>query len=228
MSKTDRQQHSSHPRLRRTGFASLDLEPENVLAARHNAEVNAAAEATSFFVADSVVPTSPRDKEALNERVRSAGGLSFVLSNPPASLGGGDDGFGWRRRVLQDSAPFMKYGGVCLLQVSTQYSAARVAALERECPGWRVLGVAQSSPWVRFDLRRPDVLATLTAYAEQEARAAAVPAETAASDARFLPYELRRATLKPPAAGDAETARGEDGLLCADDTASWVRRQLLV
>ena len=56
-----------------------------------------------------------------------AGQIDFIVANPPASEG--DDGFGWRRRVLAGARKYLAASGRMFLSVSSQYGMRRVMGL---------------------------------------------------------------------------------------------------
>lgn len=142
----------------------LDVNPINVAAAAVNAVVNGVSTKARFAVADSFVPVDAIAAARLGEH---SGSLDFVVSNPPASRG--DDGFGFRRRVLGDAQPHLRSGGVVFLNVSQQYGTERTDAL-RFGSAYRPLGVLASSELVPFDLERPELLDNLKDYRAEEAR----------------------------------------------------------
>lgn len=142
----------------------LDVNPINVAAAAVNAVVNGVSTKARFAVANSFTPVDAIAAERL-EAYRSA--LDFVVSNPPASAG--DDGFGFRRRVLKDSMPFLKHGGVVFLNVSQQYGQTRIDELSAD-GSYVPMGVLASSKPVPFDLGRPELLQSLHDYRAEEAK----------------------------------------------------------
>ena len=82
----------------------------------------------------------------------------------------GDDGFGWRRRVLAGALKYLAASGRVFLSVSSQYGMRRVMGLLEEAPGFQYGGVLASTEWVPFDLARPDLLDCLRLYAQEEHR----------------------------------------------------------
>lgn len=148
-----------------TQVIGLDIDAANVAIARQNAARNGVAAKTAFWTADSYRPLPPEGRAALAALV---GRCRFILANPPASEG--DDGFGFRRRVLAEGAPFLAPGGVVFLNISAQYGQERIARLLIEAPGFAHGGVLSSSDWTPFDLQRPDLLRNLHDYAAEERR----------------------------------------------------------
>ncbi|MCB8977996.1 MAG: 50S ribosomal protein L11 methyltransferase [Ardenticatenaceae bacterium] len=146
----------------------LDIAPENVAAARQNAELNGVSEKTSFFLADSYAPTAVSDQNYL---AALHGQIQFILANPPSSEG--DDGFAFRRVVLAEGRPFLAKGGVVFLNISYQYGPQRIAALTEQIDGYRYGGVLASTDWVPFDLEREDLRHCLVLYAAEEERGGA-------------------------------------------------------
>jgi hypothetical protein len=141
-------------------MVGLDLNPLNVAAAITNAQANSVTAKTSFWQADSVNVSDPEGTE------RVAAGFDFVVANPPASIG--DDGFGFRRRVMADVARLIPMGAPVFLSVSAQYGMGRVDAL---CGfGYVYDGLLGSTDAVPFDLERPDLLENLEDYAAEEQR----------------------------------------------------------
>lgn len=148
-----------------TQVIGLDIDAANVTIAHQNAARNGVAAKTAFWTADSYEPLAPVGQAMV---AALAGRGRFILANPPASEG--DDGFGFRRRVLAEGAPFLAPGGVVFLNISAQYGQERIARLLIEAPGFVYGGVLSSSDWTPFDLQRPDLLRNLQDYAAEEAR----------------------------------------------------------
>jgi hypothetical protein len=151
------------PAVRRV--IGLELSAANVMVARQNAMTNGVDQKTAFFESDSYSPISATDRRELESL---AGQIDFIVANPPASEG--DDGFGWRRRVLAGAHKYLAASGRVFLSVSSQYGMRRVMGLLDDAPGFQYGGVLSSTDWVPFDLTRPDLLECLTLYAQQEQR----------------------------------------------------------
>jgi len=143
----------------------LEIAEENVAAARWNAISNGVDGKATFLRADSYSPIAPSDSSLLNGFAEQT---DFILANPPAS--DGDDGFGWRRRVLRGARNFLRHRGRVFLNVSSQYGARRLERLCEEIPGFAYGGVLATTDWVPFDLRRGDLLECLRQYATEETR----------------------------------------------------------
>ncbi len=143
----------------------LDMVPANVEIAGINALQNGAKEKTRFMVADSYLPQSEADRDCL-QRLR--GRTDFILANPPASDCG--DGFDFRRVVLDGGREHLKPGGVVFLNISSQYGGERIHRLVEDVPGYEYDGIASTTDWTHFDLRRPDLLRSLRLYAAEEKR----------------------------------------------------------
>ncbi len=143
----------------------LEISMENVKAAAWNAKENGVADKVTFLAADSYAPFDGDDRKTV-EGLR--GNVDFILSNPPSS--DGDDGFGFRRIVMDGARAFLKPGGIVLLNISYQYGPERVAQLHRAGSGFHHEGVVASTDWVPFDLNRPDLLNCLRLYAREEKR----------------------------------------------------------
>ncbi|MDH3607475.1 MAG: 50S ribosomal protein L11 methyltransferase [Acidimicrobiia bacterium] len=141
----------------------LDVAPANVEQAHTNAEINRVEDRTAFHVADSMSPVDAGGAAVLEGLT---GRVDFVVANPPASVG--DDGFGFRRRVMEDVAPFLVAGGIVLLNVSAQYGMARVLALQSGVFTYQ--GMLESTDAVPFDQARPDLAENLADYVAEEAR----------------------------------------------------------
>jgi hypothetical protein len=109
----------------------LEIVEGNVAVARENAQRNGMAGKVSFLLSDSYAPVNPADRAALD---RLAGQGTFILANPPSSEG--DDGFGYRRVVLQGARTYLAPEGAVFLSVSYQYGQARVERLCQEAPGF--------------------------------------------------------------------------------------------
>lgn len=176
----------------------LDISPDNVTAARQNAGLNGVVGKTAVFLADAYTPFNPADRTVLDSL---RGQINFILANPPSS--DGDDGFSYRRLVLEGARPFLAIGGVIFLSISYQYGPERVARLCQEAPGFHYGGVLTSTDWVPFDLRRPDLLHCLELYAAEERRGGlpyafpAPGAEIAFIDARTALDRFQRTGENP-------------------------------
>lgn len=143
----------------------LEISEANVQISRQNATENGVEQKVRFFCSDSYCPF---DEEDAREIAALRGKADFVVSNPPSSEG--DDGFAFRRMVLEGAKAFLKPGGVVLINASFQYGNERVLALAKPESGYRYLGVAASTESVPFDLTRPDLLCCLQNYALEEHR----------------------------------------------------------
>jgi hypothetical protein len=152
---------SKIPTVRRV--IGLDNSGPDVWAARENAMLNGVADRVTFLHSDSFRPLAEADRHILKEL---EGAVDFVIANPSASSG--DDGFSLRRRVMAEASAFLKDGGLVWLQISIQYSTARIDALTRDNPGYSYVGVLGSTPWVSFDLNRHDLRCLLDEYAAEE------------------------------------------------------------
>ncbi len=141
----------------------LEISQENINAARINAEKNSVSDKACFMLADSYSPFNTEEKQELD---KLKGAVDFIISNPPSS--DWDDGFGFRRMVINGAKEFLKKDGIVLLNVSFQYGAKRVEALYRDMDGFNYMGLAASTNWVPFDLNRPDLLDCLKVYAKEE------------------------------------------------------------
>jgi predicted RNA methylase len=141
----------------------LEISKENIDASRENAKRNGVKEKVHFMLADSYCPFSPQEKQELG---RLKGKVDFIVSNPPSS--DWDDGFGFRRIVMNGAKDFIKKDGIVLLNISIQYGTKRVESLHKGIDGFRYLGVAASTDWVPFALDRPDLLDCLKVYTRAE------------------------------------------------------------
>ena len=92
----------------------------------------------------------------------------FVITNPPASRG--DDGLGWRRRVLDGARRFLVPDAPLLVQIASVYGLPRIERLADDVPGYRHDGLLAGSDWVPFDQQRSDLSLQLTEYVEEEGR----------------------------------------------------------
>lgn len=143
----------------------LDISKENIETAQKNALSNNVADKVRFLQGDSYRPYSEEDQREINNL---RGNVNFIVSNPPSS--DRDDGFEFRRIVMNGAKSFLKKGGIVLLNVSFQYGAQRVASLHCKESGFSYVGIAASTDWEPFDLKRPDLLHCLNDYAEEESR----------------------------------------------------------
>jgi SAM-dependent methyltransferase len=146
-------------------LVGLDIVEANIMTAKSNAALNGVADRVSFIVSDSYSPASIADKHRVDSL---AGKVNFILANPPASEG--DDGFGFRRVVLEGARRFLAAKGVVFLNISLQYGPQRIHRLIRDVAGFAHLGEIASTDWVPFDLNRPDLLQCLEDYVAEESR----------------------------------------------------------
>jgi len=143
----------------------LDIVAGNLDVARENGRLNGVADKTKFFHTDSFSPIDRADADAV---AALKGSVRFIVTNPPASAG--DDGCGFRRCILRESRDFLTEGGVVLMSISYQYGERRIASLTDDTPGFTHGGVLETTDLVPFDLARPDLLAYLRTYVEEEQR----------------------------------------------------------
>ena len=143
----------------------LELDAIEVATARINAEMNGVADRTGFLVSDSYDPLPDQDVAAL-EALRAK--ATFLIANPPTSVG--DDGLGWRRRVLAGALEYLAPGAEVMLQVSRQYGVKRTERLASDVGGFAYNGVLGSTKWVPFDQNRTDLKAALSWYVAEESR----------------------------------------------------------
>lgn len=102
----------------------LDLEPANVShAAQSASDSGYSAERASFYEADSFHARCEAGARALAEVRDARGGFDFIVANPPASAG--DDGFGFRRRILAEAVDLglLRSGGHVLMQWLSYYGS---------------------------------------------------------------------------------------------------------
>jgi hypothetical protein len=143
----------------------LDISHCNVEAARNNARLNDVTDRVTFIESNSYVPVGEVDVRLLKNL---RGQTNFILANPPSS--DGDDGFAFRRVVLDGARSLLVQNGMVLLNISFQYGVGRVARLCQEITGFQHLGILASTEWVPFDLQRPDLRRCLEDYCEEESR----------------------------------------------------------
>ena len=143
----------------------LEIAEPNIAISARNAEENGVSQKVRFLLSDSYQPFG---EEVRKEMESLKGKVDFVLSNPPSSEG--DDGFSFRRMVVDGARAFLKPGGIVLINASFQYSKERVLALAKASSGFQYAGVAASTACVPFDLARADLLTCLRNYAVEEQR----------------------------------------------------------
>jgi hypothetical protein len=141
----------------------LEILSENVKVANENAKINRVSDKVTFMLSDSYIPLAVEDRCEL-EQIH--GKVNFIISNPPSSEG--DDGFGFRRVVLNGAKEFLVNGGLILLNISYQYGPLRIEHLYKNIEGFSYGGIVASTEWVPFDLNRPDLLECLKLYAKEE------------------------------------------------------------
>jgi SAM-dependent methyltransferase len=143
----------------------LEISEANVQISKRNAKENSVEQKVRFLCSDSYCPFDEADAR---EIAALRGRVDFVVSNPPSSEG--DDGFSFRRMVLEGAKVFLKPDGIVLINASFQYGTERVLTLSKPESGYRYLGVAASTERVPFDLTRADLLCCLKNYALEEHR----------------------------------------------------------
>ncbi len=147
------------------GIVGLELAEEDLRVARENARVNGVSDKVTFLHADSYDPYPGENRAALDA---IQGRTTFLIANPPASHG--DDGLGWRRRVLEGARRFLVGGAPVLMQISYQYGRLRIQRLTDDVHGFTYEGVLAGSDWVVFDQERDDLSRQLVEYVAEEAR----------------------------------------------------------
>jgi hypothetical protein len=152
---------ATHPGVKLV--VGLEFSAGETVTARTNAELNGVADRTAFLVADSYQPLPDQNTSVLDS-LRGAAG--FLIANPPAS--DGDDGLGWRRRVLREGLPYLRPGSNVLLQVSRQYGQIRTEQLAADTGQFEYRGVLETSDWVPFDQGRNDLRRALDQYVVSE------------------------------------------------------------
>ena len=148
-----------------SNVVGLEISESNVEIARENALANSIDKKVLFIRSDSYYPfseTHGKNLEALKGRV------NFILANPPSSED--DDGFEYRRIVLEGAKEYLQNDGVVFLSISYQYGIQRIERMTNDVSGFVHAGVLASTEWVSFDLGRPDLLHCLELYAKEERR----------------------------------------------------------
>ncbi len=143
----------------------LDIVKENIEAARANARENGVSNKVRFFLSDSYGPYDGRERDELDNL---KGAADFIVANPPSSRG--DDGFGFRRIVLEGGKKYLKIGGIVLMNISSQYGGKRIRDLSAGNAAYRREGIAASLDPSPFDLNRDDLRECLDAYVAEERR----------------------------------------------------------
>lgn len=143
----------------------LEISAPNVSVAQRNARLNGVEDKVTFMRSDSYAPFADGDRRSLEALT---GRADFLIANPDAIED--DDGFGYKRTVLRGAREYLRDGGRVFLSISYQYGRPRIAALERDVPGFFHEGVLAKSECVPFDLGRPDLLNCLKVYAREESR----------------------------------------------------------
>ena len=148
-----------------TCVTGLEISLANVAIAQENARLNGVTKKAEFMEADSYEPKSGQQQ---NRVTALRGKIDFLIANPPSSEA--DDGFGYRRAVLRGAREFLRDGAVVFLSVSFQYGQDRARDLCIRFPEFSFRGVLAATEWVPFDIARPDLLACLKLYAEEEGK----------------------------------------------------------
>ena len=81
-------------------------------------------------------------------------------------------------------------GFVVFLSISSQYGGERIHQLVEDVPGYEYDGIASTTGWTHFDLRRPDLLRCLRLYVAEEKRGG-------------YPYEFRGFGIGGPESAEA-------------------------
>lgn len=141
----------------------LEIFEQNIDAAVENARVNNVSHKVRFLWSDSYTPYRHEDRLKL-EALK--GSIDFIVSNPPSSEG--DDGFTFRRIVLQGARDYLKKGGIVLLNISFQYGAERIRSLTAQMPEYTYRGIVATTEPEPFDLARQDLLDCVRQYVNEE------------------------------------------------------------
>ncbi|MDP4268470.1 MAG: class I SAM-dependent methyltransferase [Bacteroidota bacterium] len=141
----------------------LEISEDNIKISKKNAEENGVSQKVQFILSDSYTPFKIEDREELDKLRKK---VNFILSNPPSS--DWDDGFGFRRIVLEGAKEYLSDNGIVFLNISFQYGKKRVESLCENIDGFTYMGLAASTEWVQFDLNRPDLLDCLKVYSQEE------------------------------------------------------------
>lgn len=143
----------------------LDILQENITISIQNALHNEVSEKTTYLLSDSYSPCDAVNKKWLESM---SGKIDFILSNPPSS--DGDDGFNYRRKVLNDGYGFLKNRGIVFLNISSQYGQERINDLTKVNKDYLHEGILASTGLVPFDLERNDLLECIYNYKKEEER----------------------------------------------------------
>ena len=175
------------PRVERV--IGLDIAQANVDAARANATLSGCSNAVfvrgdGFRPLESFVWGGQAFTAADDNGGEMLRGIDVVLANPPASSG--DDGFGFRRRILREAPSVLRPGGLLVMQWLSYYTGGgpgpipeRVREALEEAPEMRYRGVVGSSEWVPLGTARQretgssaagTLLQQIKDYADEEAR----------------------------------------------------------
>jgi SAM-dependent methyltransferase len=141
----------------------LDIVPNNIKSSTQNALLNAVTGKTKFLISDSFHPVEKHEQVILEALI---GKIDFIISNPPSSSG--DDGFSFRRKVLQEGYEYLKPDGIVFLNISQQYGNVRIKELSEMETRYKNGGVLASTEQVEFSLGRTDLLECIQAYADEE------------------------------------------------------------
>jgi len=147
---------ASQPKVKRV--IGLDYEAQNIYTCIQNANLNGLEHKTEFYRSDSFQPLDEEEKFACSSL---QGHVDFVIANPPASSD--DDGFSFRRRILNEAIPFLKPNSQILIQALSYYGPHRFTQATKAASDlWRrskdnnipmklqYEGVIKSSKWMEL------------------------------------------------------------------------------
>eukprot|EP00977_Amphora_coffeiformis_P002727 scaffold521_cov167-Amphora_coffeaeformis.AAC.18 len=141
----------------------LDYDAQNISTCRLNARQNGLEQKTKFFRSDWFQPLEEENKDELLKILQEK--VDFVIANPPASSS--DDGFSFRRRILQEATQFLKPHGHVILQALSYYGPTRFILAAEQAADWynhqqqqpkddaqtmryEYQGVIKASPWLEL------------------------------------------------------------------------------
>ena len=139
----------------------LDINEKNISISHVNSIKNDITEKCSFYRSDSFIPYKLYEKEIIDA---NKGKIDFILANPPSSPN--DDGFSFRRLILNQANEYLSKDGVIFLNVSSQYGIDRISELNS---GPYFFGnILESTDWEEFDLHRADLYDYIKNYIKEE------------------------------------------------------------
>lgn len=144
----------------------LDYDSNNIKQSIENAKLNNLSKTVHFFKSDSFEPFDHANKSYMESL---KGKIDCIVANPPASSF--DDGFNFRRRIINEAKFYLKDGGSLILQALSYYGINRfICGAKQASKGGEYIynGIIASSEWVKLGEGGYDMRKQLEQYVYEE------------------------------------------------------------